>query len=292
MKRLFDLTVEDLTASPVWRYEGGNGVEAIVEPENRDSLTQADEEVFLAATEFVLPDSTQRLGFCFPVDDAGMDYLQPVIVTAAGHVRFWFDGAVTPELLASQWTALGKREDEVFPVNFRCRVLVDGRTVTGVIRNVEGSAAIGSAGPSGGGGEKSSEALESPGAGARPDRVRRLFSAGAGVAEKRTSPRRRAEMLVEFREGESRGAGVTSELSRRGMFIRSAQPPGLGPALSLTMHLPGGRTVLLKGRVVRNDGVPGITRPDGFALELTEKTAEYDAFLTRLLDPTNPKPKT
>jgi hypothetical protein len=69
------------------------------------------------------------------------------------------------------------------------------------------------------------------------------------------------------------------------MFIKSAQPPRLGPALSLTMHLPGGRTVLLKGRVVRNDGAAGITRPDGFALELTEKTAEYDAFMTRLLDP-------
>jgi hypothetical protein len=103
--------------------------------------------------------------------------------------------------------------------------------------------------------------------------------------EKRIAPRRHAEMMVEFREGESLGAGVTSELSRRGMFIRSAQPPRLGPALSLTMHLPGGRTVLLKGRVVRQSGGSGIPRSDGFALELTEKTAEYDAFLARLLDP-------
>ena len=283
MKRLFDLTVEDLTASPVWRYEGGNGVEAMVVEEPRDSLTSADEEVYLAATEFVLPDSTPRLGFCFPVDDAGIEYLQPVIVTQAGHVRFWFDGAVAPEVLASQWNALGKREDEVFPLAYRCRVPVDGRTVAGTLRGVEtsGGAARVSTVPGGGNGSKT--AGESPAKG-RPE-LRKLFMSSSGGIEKRIAPRRRAEMMVEFREGESLGAGVTSELSRRGMFIRSAQPPRLGPALSLTMHLPGGRTVLLKGRVVRQSDGSGIARADGFALELTEKTAEYDAFLTRLLDP-------
>lgn len=284
MKRLFDLTVEDLDASPVWRYEGGSGVEAIVVADKRDSLTQADDEVYLAATEFLLPDSSPRSGFCFPVDDAGIDYLQPVIVTPGGHVRFWFDSAVHPDVLASQWSALGKREDEVFPLSYRCKVPVDGRTVSGVIRNVETSAGVAAVPSSGAGGNGSKTADPSSGE-ARPDRVRRLYNAASGGTEKRASPRRRAEMLVEFREGESLGAGVTSELSRRGMFIRSAQPPRLGPALSLTMHLPGGRTVLLKGRVVRQSDGSGIPRPDGFALELTEKTAEYDAFMTRLLDP-------
>ena len=283
MKRLFDLTVEDLDASPVWRYEGGSGVEAVVVEETRDSLSSADEEVYLAATEFVLPDSSPRMGFCFPVDDAGVEYLQPVIVTPAGHVRFWFDGAVTAEVLASQWTALGKHEDEVFPLSYRCRVPVDGRTVAGTLRSVETSAGSPpvSVPPRGGNGSKTTA---SPSRQGRPDRVRKLFSAESGGIEKRIAPRRRAEMLVEFREGESLGAGVTQELSRRGMFIRSSQPPRLGPALSLTMHLPGGRTVLLKGRVVRQSG-EAISRPDGFGVELTEKTAEYDAFLTRLLDP-------
>ncbi|HKF41773.1 MAG TPA: PilZ domain-containing protein [Thermoanaerobaculia bacterium] len=283
MKRLFDLTVEDLNASPVWRYEGGNGVDAVVVEEERDSLTSTDEEVYLAATEFLLPDSSARLGFCFPVDDEGIDYLQPVIITPAGHVRFWFDGAVTAEVLASQWNALGKREDEVFPLTYRCRIPVDGRMVAGTLRNVEtseGSPPV-STPPREGNGSK---AADSPPTAGRPDRVRKLFSAGSSGIEKRIAPRRRAEMLVEFREGESFGAGVTSELSRRGMFIKSTEPPKLGPALSLTMHLPGGRTVLLKGRVVRQSG-EAIARPDGFALELTEKTDEYDAFLTRLLDP-------
>src|SRR5262249_34363785 len=80
VKRLTDLTIGDLTAPPVWRYEGGSGAEAIVSPSGRTSLSEEDDEVFLAATEFHLADSTRHLGFCFPADDSGIDYLQPVIV--------------------------------------------------------------------------------------------------------------------------------------------------------------------------------------------------------------------
>ena len=72
MKRLADLTAEDLATTPVWRYQGETEAEATVVPEERDSLSRLDEEVFLAATEFLLPDSSKRLGFCFPVDDAGI----------------------------------------------------------------------------------------------------------------------------------------------------------------------------------------------------------------------------
>src|SRR5262249_48308987 len=183
MKRLFDLTVEDLAASPVWRYEGGSGVEAIVEAETRDSLTRADEEIYLAATEFVLPDSSAREGFCFPVDDEGIEYLQPVIVTPAGHVRFWFDGAVEPEVLAGQWSALGKREDEVFPLAYRCRVPVDGRTGAGTLQGVQtpaGAKPI-STPPRGGNGSKAAGA---PSPAKRTDRVRNLFQSSSGGTEK------------------------------------------------------------------------------------------------------------
>ena len=142
MKRLADLAVEDLTSAPVWRYEGESGGDAVVSAEQRDSLSQAEDEVFLAATHFFLPDSSQYAGFCFPVDAGGVDYLQPVIITPSGHVRFWFDGVAAREVLEAQWNALGKREEEVFPVRFQCRVPVDGRTVAGVISGVETSADI------------------------------------------------------------------------------------------------------------------------------------------------------
>jgi PilZ domain len=288
MKRLAELTIEDLTTAPVWRYEGGSGADAAVVAERRDSLSQLDDEIFLAATEFVLPDSSQHLGFCFPVDDAGIDYLQPVIVTPTAHVRFWFDETIAPEVLSAQWNALGRREEEIFPVRFRCRVPVDGRTVAGVIPNVETPASTSPAhrNPSELTGEVPDRSRRADGSAAslRPSRVRRSIERRAGIPEKRTAPRHRVEMMVEFDEGGSRVTGVTGEISRSGMFVRSARLPNGGPAVNLTVHLPGGRELLLKGRVVPNSAPADPARPAGFGLRLTEKPDEYDDFLSRLHD--------
>jgi PilZ domain-containing protein len=282
VKRLTELTIQDLAAAPVWRYEGGTGGEAIVTAEERSSLSQADEDVFLAATDFFLPDSSQHLGFCFPADAAGIEYLQPVIVTPAGQVRFWFDRAVAREALATQWGVLGKRAEEVFPVRFRCRVAVDGREIAGVIRDIETSedwvskpgelaSAPGSRGQGAGG----------PSAEPRPTRVRPFPAVQSG---RRTSFRHRVEMVVEFEQGGSHGAGVAGNVSRTGMFVCSTQPPNIGPALKLTLHLPGGRELHLSGRVVRSALTSDSSRP-GFGLALTDKPEEYDQFLTRLLQP-------
>ncbi len=292
MRRLADLTIEDLTAAPVWRYEGGTGSHAVVVAEQRDSLSQTDDEVFLAATEFVLPDSSQYLGFCFPVDAGGVDYLQPVIITPWGHVRFWFDGMATREVLAAQWSALGKREDEIFPVRFRCRVPVDGRTVAGVIPKVETSADITPVHPA----ELASSSKEtetqpfrsrrsgSSVSGARPARVRPLVPSRSAALDKRRATRHNVELIVEFDQGGTRGSGVTRNISRSGVFVRSARPASSGPAVSLTVRLPGGRELLLKGWVVRSAAPSSLSRSPGFGLALTEKPEEYERFLARLFD--------
>ncbi len=292
MKRLAELTVEDLTSAPVWRYEGGDGANGVVVADRREGLSQMDDEVFLAATEFLLPDATEHLGFCFPVDDAGLDYLQPAIVTRSCHVQFWFDGAVASEVLSAQWAALGKRAEEVFPVRFRCRVPVDGRVVSGEIPGIETSAGIlPPALPAGSLAGSPPESDEQPYESGRPDgsvlsarpnRVRRLFANRAGVCVTRTAPRRRVEMMVEFDQGGSRGTGVTGDVSRNGMFVRATRPPNGGPAVSLTVHLPGGREILMAGRVVRSAAASD--PQSGFALALTDKPAEYDEFFSWLLD--------
>ena len=295
MKRLADLTVEDLTSAPVWRYEGGDGADAVVVEHARDGLSQMDDEIFLAATDFLLPDASPHLGFCFPVDDAGLDYLQPTIVTPGGHVRFWFDGVVPQEVVSAQWAVLGKRAEEVFPVRFLCRVPVDGREVTGVIPGIETSADIFPTHPTEAIAGAFTETDEAPYESRRPDgsvlsarprRVRRLFANREGVCVTRTAPRRRVEMLVEFNQGGARGTGVTGDVSRSGMFVRSARPPNGGPAVSLTVHLPGGRQILLAGRVVRSAAAADL-QSSGFALALTEKPAEYDEFFSWLLDSSN-----
>jgi PilZ domain-containing protein len=278
VKRLAELTVKDLAASPVWRYEGGSGAEALVAPADRRSLSQWDDEIFLAATNFVLSDSSRHVGFCFPADDSGIDYLQPVIVSGSRHVSFWFEGGVSQAALARQWKALGKQPAEIFPITFQCRIPVDGRTVTGRIAGVESSQTL-TSGPA-------PAISEGPGATestgriltARPVQARR----DTGAVEKRTARRRKAEMTVEFVQDTLYGTGVIADLSRRGMFVRSNRIPGTGPALRLTVNLPNRTKIVLTGRVIRTVADPSRPGPSGFGLRLAEDSPEYEALLARL----------
>ncbi len=258
-----DLTVEDLSANPVWRYEGGSGKDARVAAVKRDALSRADDEIYLAATEFELFDETTCSGYCFPADGAGVDYLQPVILTASGPVAFWFEQPPSAETLAQQWKALGKEPAQVFPVAFRCLVPVDGQTLHGRIERVEYSE---SAPPA-------PAAKEVEVRNAAPSSRRRSIGAG----DTRTARRRSAEMTVEFSQGALYGTGVTGDVSRRGMFVRSPWIPGTGPVLRLTVNLPGGRKLALTGRVVRtvDPAAPKRTAP-GFGLRLTDDWPGYD----------------
>jgi PilZ domain len=297
LQRLVDLTIEDLSTTPVWRYEGGSGAEAVVVPTGRSSLSGEDDEVCLAATEFILCDSSRHLGFCFPVDDSGLDYLQPVILTRAGQVSFWFDGPIAQEVLAAQWNALGKRAEEVFPVQFRCLVPVAGRTVTGVIPHVESSAETfcsGNAGPvpetaraTGSGTNPVSRASRSV-RGVRPTPARPLSAVPGMRRRKGRPPRHNVEMMVEFEHGDSRGTGVTRDISSGGMFVSASSLPNVGPSLQLTVHLPNGRRLELKGKVVRSASQTGVSpapAPPGFGVRLTDQPPEYDELLSRLLGP-------
>jgi PilZ domain len=252
VKRLTDLTLEDLGASPVWRYEGGAGGKAVVAPDARTTLSHTDDEIFLAATDFELFDATKHLGFCFPADDTGIGYLQPVILTRMGPVSFWFDEPPSREALAEQWRALGKNEAEIFPVIFQCRVPVDGHVVGGRILGIETSA------------ETAPPPAEKP---------RRI---GIGTGEKRTMRRRQAEMAVEFTQDTLYGTGVTSDVSRRGMFVRTNRTPGTGPTVRLTVHLPEGRKLFLTGKVVRS----AKTGP-GFGLRLSDDWPDFEKLFPR-----------
>jgi hypothetical protein len=260
VKRLVELTIEDLQAHPVWRYEGGQGAEALAAPVDRAMLSQSDDEIFLAATDYELFDATRHAGFCFPADGTGVDYLQPVILTPAGQVAFWFDGPVAPAALERQWKVLGREPAQIFPVAFRCLVPVDGRTVTGRIESIESSESL----------------APRPSAGTRGRR------SGIGTSETRTARRRAAEMTVEFRQGSLQGKGVIGDVSRRGMYVRSSWIPGTGPVLRLTVHLPGGRTLDLTGRVVRRvDSASTSPAPSGFGLRLLDEWPGYEELFGR-----------
>jgi hypothetical protein len=279
VKRLADLTAVDLAAHPVWRYEGGSGGDALVVPTKRKTLSQGDDEIFLAFTEFELFDSSRHAGFCFPADDSGIDYLQPVIVTATRHVSFWFDEPVGADDLSAQWAALGKQLREIFPVTFRCTVPVDGKHVTGRIDGVESPPQEVEFPQPERLGRMAPQPPERAPLTARPIEIRR----GVGPPSTRTARRRKAEWTVEFTQGPIRGTGITGDVSPRGMFVRSNQIPGTGPMVKLTVNLPEGRKLVLTGKVVRS----AEENPPGFGLRLAEDVPGYDELLARLRD----KPK-
>ncbi|HYX20072.1 MAG TPA: PilZ domain-containing protein [Thermoanaerobaculia bacterium] len=278
MKRLVELTAEDLAAEPVWRYEGGAGAAAMVVPIRRDALSRSDDEVFLAATDFGLFDGSRHVGYCFPADDSGIDYLQPSIVVPGGQVAFWTEGPASPAELAERWRVLGKEPGQIFPASFRCRIPVDGGIVSGWIAGIESSrdltVAIRELAPASGGrpAPLPDELERAPMARPAPARAK----AGA-VPDQRTARRRKAHMNVEFTQGDVHGTGVAENVSRRGLFVRTARAPGSGPPLRLTVNLPDGRKLVLTGRVVREAGQSAT----GFGLRLTEDWPNYDALFPR-----------
>jgi hypothetical protein len=137
MKSLCDLTVEDLRTTPVWISHGGPDEKALTEPTTRTSLTETERETFLVVTEFVLGNGQKCIGFCSPVDNSGLDYIQPVIVTEHGQVSLWFNRAPTQQVIADQWSRLGITASEVFPIHYKCLVPVDGHIVKGVVSDFE-----------------------------------------------------------------------------------------------------------------------------------------------------------
>jgi hypothetical protein len=136
-KRLWDLTEEDLRCNPIWRYEGESDAVALVVPTL--GFAEPDHQAYIARTRFVLADGSEWWGYCSPTDDSGLDYMQPVIVTQAGLVRFWHEGLVPESETAHACRLLGRTPEQVFPVRFECVVPFDGRLVAGLLSRIEGT---------------------------------------------------------------------------------------------------------------------------------------------------------
>ncbi len=133
MKHLHDLTPADLERAAVWRYEGESDDVAHVRATDRTELAADDRDRFIARTQFTLANGSHHIGFCTADPSARIDDLQPVIVTADGPVYFYFEAPPSQETLDAQWLRLGVGHEQIFPVHFRCTVLLDGEYVTGII---------------------------------------------------------------------------------------------------------------------------------------------------------------
>lgn len=134
MKALRDLTTDDLARCPIWRYEGRTDDTASVSPVA--AFEQPDREAYIARTRFVLADSSEWWGYCSPTDDSGLDYVQPVLLTSGGPVRFWYDQQPAEPEPARACRLLRRPPGRVFPVRFECAVPVAGRVVGGELPRV------------------------------------------------------------------------------------------------------------------------------------------------------------
>lgn len=107
------------------------------------------------------------------------------------------------------------------------------------------------------------------------------------MSEKRGFPRRKRRLLVEWAGGGFASAGFTHDVSPSGLFVCSTYFPGIKRLLTLTLSLPNGRKIRLRGFTVRSYRVPANLRPvvpSGFSVRLTEAPEDYYGLLAELLN--------
>lgn len=105
------------------------------------------------------------------------------------------------------------------------------------------------------------------------------------MRQKRSFDRKKRRYLVEFTLDGTACSGFTNDVSPSGIFVRSNRLPDPGVVLSVNLHLPEGKHVVLRGKVVRSFRVPARLSqliPSGFAVRLSDTPEEYFQFLATL----------
>ncbi len=133
-KLLHTLTPADLEKYPCWIHSVIEDKEYAT-PVDKPEISGKDNDHYIVRTEFILKDHSSFLGFCFPQDHSGIDYIQPTIVTEQGHLPFYYESLVNTHLAQTTRTVTGKNTDELFPVKFMTHIKCDGSYYEGVIRS-------------------------------------------------------------------------------------------------------------------------------------------------------------
>ena len=84
--------------------------------------------------------------------------------------------------------------------------------------------------------------------------------------------------LVEFVVQGAACNGFTYDVSPSGIFVRSARLPTPGTILTANLHLPEGKRIVVRGRVIRSFRVPpALSRliPSGFSIRLSDTPEDY-----------------
>ncbi len=77
--------------------------------------------------------------------------------------------------------------------------------------------------------------------------------------------------------------GISSDLSRSGLFIRTNHAFPVGTLIDILIHLPDGTSSKLKGNVRRALKTPVVSIKNGMGVELTEIDSFYTKFMATFL---------
>ena len=105
------------------------------------------------------------------------------------------------------------------------------------------------------------------------------------VAERRSFARKKRRFLVEFSLRGAHCTGFTYDVSPTGIFVRSIRLPDPGTFMTANLHLPEGKRVAVRGKVMRSFRVPAaLSRliPSGFSIRLSDSPEDYFQFLSTL----------
>jgi len=97
--------------------------------------------------------------------------------------------------------------------------------------------------------------------------------------EKRREDRYKGRFKIEYASGGQVYRGISSDLSMNGLFIRTRNPLETGTLITMLLHLPGGLTATLKGKVTRvlvmHEGTSAVSIRNGMGIEILEKDYNY-----------------
>ncbi len=105
------------------------------------------------------------------------------------------------------------------------------------------------------------------------------------VAERRSFARKKRRFLVEFSLRGAQCTGFTYDVSPTGIFVRSIRLPDPGTFMTANLHLPEGKRVAVRGKVMRSFRVPAALArlvPSGFSIRLSDSPEDYFQFLATL----------
>jgi len=110
--------------------------------------------------------------------------------------------------------------------------------------------------------------------------------------ERRREDRYKGRFKVEYASGGQTYRGISSNLSMNGLFIRTRNPLEIGTLINMLLHLPGGLTATVKGKVARvlvtHEGESAISIKNGMGIEIIEKDYNYLRTVTSLPDDIKP----